>query len=52
MILSSFGFAEASSAGYLFCSEIMPTGHELRLMLINTLLKVNFKNSLPSVVNF
>lgn len=30
---------EEKRIGYLFCSEIMPTGHELRLMLINTLLK-------------
>lgn len=41
-----FRVAEACSAGYLFCSEIMPTGHELRLMLINTLLKVNSRGSL------
>ncbi|KAJ4493938.1 armadillo-type protein [Lentinula edodes] len=37
--------AEAGSSisekrmGYLFCAEVMPTGHELQLMLVNTLRK-------------
>ena len=26
-------------SGYLFCAELMPTDHELRLMMINTLRK-------------
>ena len=29
-----------SSAGYLYCTEIMPRNHELQLMLVNTLRKV------------
>lgn len=28
--------------GYLFCAEIMPPEHELQLMLVNTLRKVNY----------
>ena len=28
------------SLGYLFCSEIMPPRHDLKLMLVNTLRKV------------
>ncbi|KAG5646809.1 hypothetical protein DXG03_002186 [Asterophora parasitica] len=27
--------------GYLFCAEVMPAEHELQLMLVNTIRKVN-----------
>lgn len=33
------------SLGYLFCSEIMPPRHDLKLMLVNTLRKVRRPSS-------
>lgn len=36
--------------GYLFCAEMMPLDHDLRLMLINTLRKVctSFSDACPA----
>lgn len=33
-------FCDLHGPGYLFCNELMPPDHELRLMLVNTLRKV------------
>ena len=41
--------------GYLFCSEIMPPHHDLKLMLVNTLRKVDtiaVQQGVPSQASF
>lgn len=35
--------------GYLFCTEVLPTDHELNLMLVNTLRKVQYTFTLVSL---
>ncbi|KAF9528535.1 armadillo-type protein [Crepidotus variabilis] len=43
------GKIEEKRIGYLFCSEIIPMGHELRLMLVNTLRKDLESDYVPHV---
>lgn len=38
---ATYGGLTCQILGYLFCSEMMPINHELRLMLVNTLRKVS-----------
>lgn len=38
---ATYGELTRQLPGYLFCSEMMPINHELRLMLVNSLRKVS-----------
>jgi len=41
--LQSWLLRDSAISGYLFCAEMMEPNHEMRVMLVNTLRKVNLE---------